>query len=117
MDILTVANKDLTVDEFSHLHEELKGINRLGLSTYSKLLYFSGVKVNGNPCLILDLRLIEVFKECMFEDFSSLADIRYANASKHYLKYLNLMQKMADELGTEGEKVEEFLFLFGGSLK
>lgn len=106
-----------TTDDFNQLTASFKNVAGLGLSTYSKLLYFLQLTFNGNPCLILDQRLIDVFKSKTYSEFGSLSRIRYDNAEKKYLDFLRLTNEISKELETEGENIEQFLFIFGNNLK
>ncbi|EJF08894.1 hypothetical protein [Pontibacter sp. BAB1700] len=92
-------------------------IQGLGMSTFSKILYFMGIKFNGYPSLILDLRLIDVFRSNVFADFAELKSMHYGNTRKHYLDYIRIMNELAERLGTSGESIEQFLFIFGNNLK
>jgi len=107
---------NLSASDFNELAKGLKKITGLGLSTYSKLLYFFNVKFDNNTCLILDQRLIDVFANKSYSQFASLGGINYNNAETKYLEYLSIMGKVASELETNGENVEQFLFIFGNSL-
>jgi len=112
------SKNSLTSSDFNNLTKTVKDIPGLGLSTYSKLLYFLNIKFNGNPCLILDQRLIDVFASKTYSNFSSLSGITYNKAEKEY--YLNFLEKVNQkslELGTQGENIEQFLFMFGNNLK
>jgi len=111
------SKENLTNSDFDDLSKELKKIPGLGLSTYSKLLYFLEIEFNNNPCLILDLRLIGVFSNKTYDNFSELSKITYNNATENYLAFLKLINKISTELGTRGENIEHFLFLFGNKLK
>lgn len=94
------------------------GIPGLGVSTFTKLLYFMRITVCGKPALILDNKIIEVFKRGVFpEEFGHLAGVRYDNAMQNYPEYLSAMAEEAEELDVEPGKLEMFLFAFGGSLK
>lgn len=106
-----------TTTDFFELAATFKNVTGLGLSTYSKLLYFFKISFNGNPCLILDQRLIDVFASKAYSDFQLLSNIRYDNAEKRYLDFLQLAQQIAGKIETEGENVELFLFSFGKNLK
>lgn len=106
-----------TSDDFNQLTTTFKNVTGLGLSTYSKLLYFLQLTFNDNPCLILDQRLIDVFKSKTYSDFDLLSGIRYDNAEKKYLEFLRLTNEISKELETEGENIEQFLFVFGNNLK
>ena len=109
--------RDLKTSDFDNLIKKLKCITGLGLSTYSKLLYFLDLSINNNPCLILDQRLIDVFNSEFYDDFSDLAKINAYNKEDKYLSYLDITNKLADELQTKGENIEQFLFMFGNNLK
>jgi hypothetical protein len=61
-----------TTFDFNDLSSKLKRIPGLGLSTYSKILYFFSINFNDNPCLIMDQRIIDIFKSCFYSDYLSL---------------------------------------------
>jgi hypothetical protein len=108
---------NLTTTDFIELTITFKNAVGLGLSTYSKLLYFFNLSFNGNPCLILDQRLIDVFASKAYSNFQQLCNIRIYNAEKYYLNFLLFISKIAINIETEGEKIELFLFTFGKNLK
>lgn len=108
---------NLTTTDFNSLTETFKNVSGLGLSTYSKLLYFFKISFNDNLCLILDQRLIDVFASKSYADFQQLSNIRYDNAEKKYLDFLQLAKQVASKIETEGENIELFLFTFGNNLK
>ena len=99
------------------IQNRLQKIEGLGLSTYSKLLYFRDFKFDGVPAMILDERLIRVFKNNVFEEFDSLAKISQYNSVKMYNDYLQMMATLSEELNVSGEQIEQFLFIFGNHLK
>ena len=116
--LLTLRQKStLTNNDFHELTATFKNVPGLGLSTYSKLLYFFKISFNDNPCLILDQRLIEVFASKAYSNFQQLSNIRYDNAEKKYLDFLQLTRQVASKIETEGENIELFLFTFGNNLK
>ncbi|MBP8790716.1 MAG: hypothetical protein KBH01_04695 [Breznakibacter sp.] len=110
-------NANPTTIEYFELTEFFNEITGLGLSTYSKLLYFFQIEFNSNPCLILDQRLIDVFAGETYYEFQQLSNIRYSNAEKKYLDYLKLTRQLASQIETKGENIEQFLFVFGNNLK
>lgn len=112
-----IEKSNPTTIDFNDLTLTFKNIEGLGLSTYSKLLYFFKVKFNENPCLILDQRLINVFASKTYKNFQKFHNIRYDNAEKKYLDYLQLAKQLAIDLETQGENIELFLFSFGNNLK
>ena len=96
---------------FSSTDNRLRG---LGPSTRSKLLYFLGVKVESYEALILDQRLVDVFKNKVFDDFS---DLEHLKPEKDYVCYLRKMDAVAQSLAVPKENIEMFLFTFGSQLK
>jgi len=102
-------------NDFNKLKITFENVKGLGLSTYSKLLYFSDLTFNDNPCLILDQRLIDVFKNKTYSEYHSLYGIRYGNAENKYLDYLRLTNTISKDLKTNGENIEQFLF--GNNIK
>ncbi|WP_439698930.1 hypothetical protein ACFGVS_12830 [Mucilaginibacter sp. AW1-7] len=111
------ANLNLTTSDFTESIKIVKGIGGIGLSTYSKMLYFLDVRFDNNPCLILDQRLISVFSGKIYEEFTLINKIRYDNTENYYLEYLDLVNKASIILNTKGENIEQFLFMFGNNLK
>lgn len=105
----------------------LNSIEGLGLSTYSKFLYFMKACINGYSALILDLKLIDVFsnrqenrlsfKENELDEYIGLKKIRYDNAPDKYPLYLKYMDTVAKENGVDSDQLEMFLFEFGSNLK
>ena len=85
---------------------------------YSKLFYFAELSFDGNPCLILDERLFNVFRDKTYSQFDRLSGINRAAAEKgRYLDYLKVMKEVSLEIGATGEQLELFLFTFGNQLK
>ncbi|ROI14817.1 8-oxoguanine DNA glycosylase OGG fold protein [Epilithonimonas hominis] len=98
-EILNISNRAfLKTDDLYELQKRLKTIDGLGLSTYSKLLYFRDFKFDGVPALILDERLIRVFKNKVFAEFEPLAHVTQYNSEKMYSTYLQLMDQLSKQL-------------------
>jgi hypothetical protein len=112
-----IAKSNFTANDFNELTKIFEDISGLGLSTYSKFLYFLGIKFNDNLCLILDQRLIEVFASGLYSDFKALDRINYNNGVTKYLDYLAIMSQLSFDLQTKGENIEQFLFIFGNNLR
>lgn len=108
---------ELTDQDFIAFSEAMENIPGIGLSTYSKLLYFFNIKFDGNPCLILDQRLIDVFNSNFYEEYMPLGKIKDYKREEAYLPYLSLTNKISKNLETKGENLEQFLFIFGNNLK
>ena len=113
---LIIIDNPVTRD-FNAFVESINDVEGIGISTYTKILYFFNISFNQVPCLILDLRLINVFTSAEFENFAALNGISYLIAHRYYVRYIERMQQLASEMGTQGENIELFLFMFGGNLK
>ena len=92
----------------------LQNFNGIGISTYSKLLYFLRLKLNNNPCLILDERIMNVFENFIFTDFRSL---NRKLGAKTYPDYLKIIKQLSNRIQVSPDKIEMFLFIFGNNLK
>ncbi|MFD2937095.1 8-oxoguanine DNA glycosylase OGG fold protein [Spirosoma flavum] len=103
--------------EFQEVVQAFKTVPGLGLSTYSKLLYFFKIRLNGNQCLILDQRVIDVLASKFYDNFKALSRISYSNAESKYFEYVEMLGDLSKQLKIEGENIEQFLFIFGNSLK
>lgn len=106
-----------TIEDFNTLTKTFKNFTGLGLSTYSKLLYFLQLTFNDNPCLILDQRLIDTFASEIYSEFKTLSDINNYNKERKYIDFLKLSNQLSKKLETAGENIEMFLFVFGNNLK
>ena len=108
---------NINIQDTRYLIDSLSQINGIGLSTISKLWYFQELKIKSLPCLILDLKLIEVFKSKLFKDFDELSEIEYGSIDWYY-RYLGVMNNVKKEYQIDDAgKLEMFLFLVGDKLK
>jgi hypothetical protein len=123
IDLIEVTLKTLkqivypTKQNFNEMTINLKKISGVGISTYSKFLYFFNIKFNDNPCQILDKRIIEVFSSDIYLELQKLNKLNYYNAEKNYLAYIELIKLTAKKLNTKEENIEQFLFTYGNKLK
>jgi len=115
--LLRSVQRNTTRANWGTICQAVENISGVGVSTFTKLLYFMGVSVCGHRTLILDGKVIEVFKRRVFSEFASLVGIRYDNAMRTYPEYLRSMAAEAGKLNVRSDKLEMFLFAFGNSLK
>lgn len=113
--LLSSAEKG--VDNWQSHYAQVKEISGLGLSTYSKFLYFIGGKVEGNSSLILDVRVIQAINTGLYREFQCMNKITYTNAPRLYPDFLKIANDFATSAGCLAEQVEMFLFIFGQNLK
>jgi len=104
------SSTDKTWEDF---YKATKQIGNLGISTITKLAYFHGLKFNNNPALILDQRIINILASEYWEELKSLSHIKYDNAGRKYVEYLERMKLVASDLKVDGAQLEFFLFGMG----
>ncbi len=98
-------------------YKQVEEIRGLGLSTYSKFLYFLEADIEGNKALILDIRIAKTLKNSIFQELKPLNKVTYTNAVKKYTMYLNHMAELSEEFNVNSGKLEMFIFEFGLNLK
>lgn len=106
-----------SISDWDKHYKNVQAIAGIGLSTYSKLLYFCKAKVNDIPCVILDRRIINSVKKGAISGLESLHKITPENASRHYPEYLKVIHAAANKYETSHGNVEMFIFLFGRHIK
>jgi len=85
--------------------------HNLGVSAYSKLLYFSGFNVEGNTCLILDSFVVKgiVKLNNLHDHFIN----ELATCTHSYIRYLQEMRNLAEILHVNPDEIEYALWLKG----
>ncbi|MFZ6024574.1 MAG: hypothetical protein ACOYVG_08995 [Bacteroidota bacterium] len=107
-------HKDVRIEELEAMLKSCKGV---GLSTLSKLLYFFNAKLDGNPCLIMDARIVDVLSRGLFSELNELSTVREHNKVKHYSNYLKVCSELSKNNKYKPDQLELFLFMFGNNLK
>ena len=103
-------NKNISQNEFEELTKSLNEINGLGISTWSKLLYFFNISVEGNKCEIFDKKIVESLNRKQIEELHNIEI--YQHKIDYYYKYLKKINQWAKELKTSPDKIEVFLFSY-----
>ena len=110
-------NANLTLDEYHTIRNAVfvpaRGVN---ISTFSKILYFCNVRLNGNPCVIYDNRVRSKILNCLSDEtvFEGLRHAAHlANPYTAYWHYVECVAALAPaENGTiRSDKVEYVLWL------
>lgn len=109
--------KNNNISNWKDHYEKVKKVESIGLSTYTKFLYFLSAHAERFPALILDKRITDVIAQEVFIELDLNQKINYTNAPNNYLYYLELLNNEAKKIGTTAEKLELFLFQFGLNLK
>ncbi len=105
------------IDNWLEHYKKIKKIEGLGLSTYTKFLYFMGATVENHSALILDKRIIDTLQRELFIELNPISHISIHTAVSKYPLYLGTMDSLSQSVGTESDKIEMFLFEFGLNLK
>lgn len=105
----SVRKKNLTVTEANDLIAEFQGIHGLGISTWSKLLYFFNVAIDSRRCQIYDLKIVDSLNK---KQFSELGAQKWKQDIDHYYRYIDLVDNLAMRMCVSPEQVELFLFYY-----
>ena len=100
-----IQNKNLNAAEINDVFDRFRAVKGLGISTYTKLLYFFNVSFEGKKCLILDKWVLKSLN--YFDEF---AGTDWQKTEVCYLTYLNRMDELAEIHHVSSEQLELFLF-------
>lgn len=107
---------NLNSNDYISFHQWSGGINGLGSSTYTKLLYFCNIYFNSIHSMILDERIIRIFNNNVFIEFVNLSPITNYQFHNYYIEYLESLNNLSLQMNTNEENIEQFLFIFGNNL-
>lgn len=102
-------NNNLTLDEFINLVDRFNKIPGLGISTWTKFLYFFDIAVNSRKCEIYDLKIVESLNK---KQFIELKDKNWVQNFDNYIEYISLLHDISCKLKVRADQVEIFLFYF-----
>ena len=110
IDILKSINKNnLKEAEARKEIENLNSITGLGMSTWTKFLYFFDVSIDSNKCQIFDLKIIASLNKKQFDEFEQKI---WKQNIDYYFNYNKMLNKIATTLKVFPDRIELFLFLF-----
>ncbi|MBR3242793.1 MAG: hypothetical protein IKF90_08865 [Parasporobacterium sp.] len=107
--LLSVNGKNLTKEKAKSIIAEYENIPGMGISTWSKFLYFFNVSVDSRKCQIYDLRIVDSLNK---KQFSELDIQKWTQNINHYYQYIELVNDLAESISVLPEQVELFLFYF-----
>ncbi|MBR3533306.1 MAG: hypothetical protein IKN80_05425 [Clostridiales bacterium] len=111
------AGKNFGRTKANELFKELGKIGGLGVSTWTKFLYFFKVSVDSNKCQIFDMKIVNSLNKKQFSELA-LNDIQeWRQNNEHYYRYIVFADELARDLGVSAEQVELFLFYFNLNYK
>lgn len=113
-----IEGKNLQVDRAKEIMAEFAKITGLGISTWSKLLYFFEVSFDSLKCQIYDQKIVDSLNKKQFEEidghqFRELETKQWKQDSKYYFEYIKLVDDLAKGLNCESpDQIELFLFYY-----
>lgn len=117
LDLLKELQQNPVIEDWTNHYSRVSRIRGMGMSTYTKLLYFIGAFIGKNRCLIFDDRIVRTFNKRLFTAFWEMENARAGTMHSLYPKYIEVISGQADAMNVESEKIELFLFQFGINLK
>lgn len=102
-------NKNLVQEDFLKLVSLFKGIEGLGISTWTKFLYFFEISIESKQCEIFDLKIVESLNK---KQFVELGTKNWIQDTNNYLEYINLLDEVSNKINVKPDQVELFLFYF-----
>lgn len=109
-------NRNITQQQFLQMSQQMQNMHRLGVSIFSKFLYFSSGSIDGHRCLILDnqvARGIQLLQGPEFEDLKDAVIGSHHRYYRYYPQYLAAMENLANQIGVCGDRMEYVLWLAG----
>ena len=102
-------DKNITEKEARKLFTKLKKIPGLGISTWTKFLYFFNVSIDSKTCQIYDLKIVDSLNK---KQISELGLQEWKQNNRCYFDYIALVNNLATTMSVLPEQVEVFLFYF-----
>ena len=104
--------KNLTETKAKELISDLEKVDKLGPSTWSKLLYFFEVSINSHRCQIFDKRVEQSLNESQFRDFKKEKGKWNQKRVDDFFKYIEKLNELSRNLRVDPDQIENFLFYY-----
>lgn len=104
--------KNLTETKAKELISDLEKVDKLGSSTWSKLLYFFEVSINSHRCQIFDKRVEQSLNESQFRDFKKEKGKWNQKRVDDFFKYIEKLNELSRNLRVDPDQIENFLFYY-----
>lgn len=109
-EIFEKKSKNITKEDSFILFEQFSNIKGLGISTWSKLLFFFGISIESNKCQIFDTKVVESLNRTQFYEFKKKG--KWKHNDQDYYEYIELVNRLSGDMGVQPEQIEVFLFYF-----
>lgn len=108
----SIKGESIEKSKLDDVIKEFDRIEGLGISTWSKLLYFFEVTVVGyGKCQIFDLRIEASLAHMNFEELEEIRKIKQTHKDA-FFKYIKSVNEVAEKLKVKPDAMELFLFEF-----
>lgn len=104
--------KNLTETEAKELINKLEKVNKMGPSTWSKLLYFFEISIYSHRCQIFDKRVEQSLNASQFRDFNKEKGKWNQKKVNDFFKYIEKLDDLSKNLRVAPEQLENFLFYY-----
>lgn len=105
------------VVQLKDFYKSCGDIHGLGISTWSKLLYFNQIRIGDHDCNIYDNVVKEALKKLCI-NLEEYADPKLKpKPFRDYMAYLKFLSEQAGEIDARTDQVEYFLFSFGSTFE
>lgn len=112
----SIKNTNLTDQDFNVLTQEFK-IHGMGMSTWSKFLYFFNVEIDSIRCQIFDMKIVKSLNKIQFSELIGKTWKQNITDYCDYCSYIQLVNDLAYQINSSPEQVELFMFYFNYSYK
>ncbi len=108
-------HKEMTAQAFTNLFPSMDAIRGIGISTFSKILYFLGASIDGYRCVILDDILARGVSNLVGREFEQIrmAVIGRYRYYRYYPQYISVINNLANENHIPEDNMEYALWLAG----
>jgi hypothetical protein len=107
-------NREMTLQQLEEMIPHMHNMRGLGISTFSKYMYFMGCRINGHCCLILDDRVAKGIWNLTGSEFDDLKAATQNNNHRVYRNYpafLEAMENISTTMGVASHNLEYVLWL------
>lgn len=104
-----IWKKDISKEDAETVISRFNKIKGLGISTWSKFLYFFEVSIDSNKCQIFDQKIVVSLNKRQFQE---IEDKKWTQSKKCYYEYLEAVNSMAKSTKVSPDRIELFFFLF-----
>lgn len=103
---------NLTEAQAKELINDLEKVDRVGPSTWSKLLYFFEISVMSHSCQIFDARVEQSLNASQFKEFKKEKVKWNQKKVDDFFKYIEKLDEVSKCLEVDPAQLENFLFYY-----